>query len=150
MSDSTKMRALQKLAAVYPKVGYPDKWKDYSALVVSRNSYAENMMNANRWAFNDNLSKFGKPVDRTEWGMTPQTYNAYYNPSHNEIVLPAAIFTIPGVRDSTIDDAVAYGYVAAGNLWPEMTPGFHDGGRQFDPAWNIHEWRASAHAERLY
>ncbi|HEX9128085.1 MAG TPA: M13 family metallopeptidase, partial [Gemmatimonadaceae bacterium] len=121
MSDSTKARALQKLTAVYPKVGYPDKWKDYSALVVARNSYAENMMNAARWGFNDMISKFGKPVDRTEWGMTPQTYNAYYNPSNNEIVLPAAIFTVPGVPDSLVDDAVAYGYAAAGTIGHEIT-----------------------------
>ena len=140
MSDSTKARALQKLATVYPKVGYPDKWKDYSALVVGRNSYVENMMNANRWAFNDNISKFGKPVDRTEWGMTPQTYNAYYNPSNNEIVLPAAIFTIPGVPDSQIDDAVAYGYVAAGTIGHEITHGFDDEGRKFDAKGNLTDW----------
>jgi putative endopeptidase len=146
MSDSTKTRAQQKLASVYPKVGYPDKWKDYSALVVSRNSYAENMMNANRWAFNDNISKFGKPVDRTEWGMTPQTYNAYYNPSNNEIVLPAAIFTIPGVPDSAIDDAVAYGYVAAGTIGHEITHGFDDEGRKFDAAGNLTDWWTSADA----
>src|SRR5712671_4475959 len=132
MSDSTKARALQKLAAVYPKVGYPDKWKDFSTLVVARNSYAENMMNAARWGFNDMISKFGKPVDRTEWGMTPQTYNAYYNPSNNEIVLPAAIFTVPGVPDSGVDDAVAYGYAAAGTIGHEITHGFDDEGRQFD------------------
>jgi len=146
MSDSTKARALQKLAAVYPKVGYPDKWKDYSALVVGRNSYAENMMNANRWAFNDNISKFGKPVDRAEWGMTPQTYNAYYNPSNNEIVLPAAIFTIPGVADTAIDDAVAYGYVAAGTIGHEITHGFDDEGRKFDAAGNLTDWWTSADA----
>ena len=149
MSDSTKARALQKLAAVYPKVGYPDKWKDYSALVVSRNSYAENMMNASRWAFNDNISKFGKPVDRTEWGMTPQTYNAYYNSSNNEIVLPAAIFTIPGVADTAIDDAVAYGYVAAGTIGHEITHGFDDEGRQFDAAGNLKDWWTSADATRF-
>jgi putative endopeptidase len=149
MSDSTKARALQKLSSVYPKVGYPDKWKDYSALVVGRNSYAENMMNASRWAFNDNISKFGKPVDRTEWGMTPQTYNAYYNPSNNEIVLPAAIFTIPGVADTAIDDAVAYGYVAAGTIGHEITHGFDDEGRQFDAAGNLTDWWTSADATRF-
>ena len=149
MSDSTKVRAQQKLAAVMPKVGYPDKWKDYSALVVGRNSYAENMMNANRWAFNDNISKLGKPVDRKEWGMTPQTYNAYYNSSNNEIVLPAAIFTIPGVPDSMIDDAVAYGYVAAGTIGHEITHGFDDEGRQFDAAGNLTDWWTSADATRF-
>jgi len=140
MSDSTKARALQKLTAVYPKVGYPDKWKDYSALVVGRNSYAENMMNAARWGFNDMISKFGKPVDRTEWGMTPQTYNAYYNPSNNEIVLPAAIFTVPGVPDSLVDDAVAYGYAAAGTIGHEITHGFDDQGRKFDANGNLADW----------
>src|ERR1700741_2532622 len=146
MSDSTKARAIQKLAAVYPKVGYPDKWKDYSALGVGRNSYVENMINANRWAFNDNISKFGKPVDRTEWGMTPQTYNAYYNPSNNEIVLPAAIFTIPGVAATAIDDAVAYGYVAAGTIGHEITHGFDDEGRKFDAAGNLTDWWTAADA----
>ncbi|MFL5510088.1 MAG: M13 family metallopeptidase, partial [Gemmatimonadaceae bacterium] len=149
MSDSTKARAQQKLTAVMPKVGYPEKWKDYSALVISRNSYAENMMNASRWSFNDNIAKLGKPVDRTEWGMTPQTYNAYYNPSNNEIVLPAAIFTIPGVPDSAIDDAVAYGYVAAGTIGHEITHGFDDEGRQFDAAGNLTDWWTSADATRF-
>jgi putative endopeptidase len=149
MSDSTKARALQKLGSVYPKVGYPDKWKDYSALVVSRNSYAENMMNAARWGFNDMISKFGKPVDRTEWGMTPQTYNAYYNPSNNEIVLPAAIFTVPGVSDAGVDDAVAYGYAAAGTIGHEITHGFDDEGRQFDAAGNLTDWWTSADAVKF-
>jgi len=149
MSDSTKARALQKLGSVYPKVGYPDKWKDYSALVVSRNSYAENMMNAARWGFNDMISKFGKPVDRTEWGMTPQTYNAYYNPSNNEIVLPAAIFTVPGVSDVGVDDAVAYGYAAAGTIGHEITHGFDDEGRQFDAAGNLTDWWTSADAAKF-
>lgn len=95
MSDATKAKAHQKLAAVTKKVGYPDKWKDYSALMIGRSSYCENMMSASRWRFDDMVSKFGKPVDRSEWTMTPQTYNAYYNPSNNEIVLPAAIFEVP-------------------------------------------------------
>jgi putative endopeptidase len=149
MSDSTKARALQKLGSVYPKVGYPEKWKDYSALVVGRNSYAENMMNAARWGFNDMISKFGKPVDRTEWGMTPQTYNAYYNPSNNEIVLPAAIFTVPGVSDAGVDDAVAYGYAAAGTIGHEITHGFDDEGRQFDAAGNLTDWWTSADATKF-
>ncbi|MEP6833012.1 MAG: M13 family metallopeptidase [Gemmatimonas sp.] len=140
MSDATKTRALQKLASVTPKVGYPDKWKDYSALTITRDSYATNMMNAARWNFNDQLSKYGKPVDRTEWTMTPQTYNAYYNPSNNEIVLPAAIFTIMGVTDDKIDDAVAYGYVGASTIGHEITHGFDDQGRQFDAAGNLVDW----------
>ena len=140
MGADTKAKALAKLAAVTPKVGYPDKWKDYSALVVGRESYAANVMAARRWQFQDNLSKFGKPVDRTEWDMTPQTYNAYYNPSNNEIVLPAAIFMVPGVPDDQVDDAVAYGYVAASTIGHEITHGFDDQGRQYDAQGNLSGW----------
>jgi putative endopeptidase len=149
MSDSTKAKARLKLAAITPKVGYPDKWKDYSALVIGRDSYATNMMNASRWAFNDMLSKFGKPVDRSEWSMTPQTYNAYYSPSNNEIVLPAAIFAIPGVKDQQIDDAVAYGYAAASTIGHEMTHGFDDEGRQFDAAGNLKDWWTAEDAAKF-
>ena len=140
MSPETKAKAQHKLAAVTAKVGYPDKWKDYSALVVGTNSYAENMMNAARWAFHDMLSKYGKPVDRTEWTMTPQTYNAYYRPENNEIVLPAAQFTIPGVADADVDDAVAYGYTGASTIGHEITHGFDDEGRQFDAHGNLADW----------
>jgi putative endopeptidase len=140
MSDATKERAREKLAKITAKVGYPDQWKDYSALVVGTNSYCENMMNAARWHFNDRISKFGKPVDRKEWGMTPQTYNAYYEPANNEIVLPAAIFTVPGMRDEDLDDAAVYGYAAAGTIGHEITHGFDDEGRQFDPAGNLKDW----------
>jgi len=149
MSDATKAKALEKLAAITKKVGYPDKWKDYSALVVGRNSYCENMMNAARWRFNDMLSKFGKPVDRTEWDMTPQTYNAYYNPSNNEIVLPAAIFTIPGVADADVDDAVVYGYAGASTIGHEMTHGFDDEGRQFDLKGNLTDWWTKDDAKKF-
>jgi putative endopeptidase len=140
MSPATKAKAHEKLARLTKKVGYPDKWKDYSALIVARNSYAENMRNANVWLFNDALSKFGKPVDRSEWDMFPQTYNAYYNPSNNEIVLPAAQFSIPGYKDSELDDAIVYGYAAASTIGHEMTHGFDDEGRQFDAAGNLADW----------
>jgi putative endopeptidase len=140
MSDATKAKAHQKLAAVTRKVGYPDKWKDYSALVIGQASYCENMMSAARWRFDDMLSKFGKPVDRTEWTMTPQTYNAYYNPSNNEIVLPAAIFEIPGMKDADVDDAIVYGYAGASTIGHEITHGFDDEGRQYDAAGNLAEW----------
>jgi putative endopeptidase len=140
MSDATKAKAQQKLSGITKKVGYPDKWKDYSALVVGRGSYCENMMNAARWRFNDMIAKFGKPVDRTEWDMTPQTYNAYYNPSNNEIVLPAAIFAVPGVADADVDDAVVYGYAGASTIGHEITHGFDDEGRQFDAAGNLADW----------
>jgi putative endopeptidase len=98
------------------------------------------MMSAARWRFDDMLSKFGKPVDRTEWTMTPQTYNAYYNPSNNEIVLPAAAFEIPGFKDSEVDDAVVYGYAGASTIGHEITHGFDDEGRQYDAAGNLSEW----------
>jgi putative endopeptidase len=143
MSQPTKEKALDKLAKMTKKVGYPDKWKDYSALVVGTNSYCENMKNAAQWHFYDMISKFGKPVDRTEWDMTPQTYNAYYNPSNNEIVLPAAIFTIPGFADSLVDDAVVYGYAAASTIGHEITHGFDDEGRNFDAAGNLVNWWTS-------
>jgi putative endopeptidase len=140
MSPETKAKAHAKLKSIVPKVGYPDQWKDYSALVIGRESYAQNMMNAARWNFADMLSKYGKPVDRSEWEMTPQTYNAYYNPSNNEIVLPAAIFTIPGMLDANVDDAVVYGYAGASTIGHEITHGFDDEGRQFDVAGNLSDW----------
>lgn len=140
MSDSTKQKALLKLNAITKKVGYPKRWKDYSAMKISRTSYAENIIESNKWHFNYEVSKLGKPVDREEWGMTPQTYNAYYNPSNNEIVLPAAIFTAPGYRDEEIDDAVIYGYVGASTIGHELTHGFDDEGRQFDEKGNLKNW----------
>lgn len=140
MSDSTKQKALVKLARITPKVGYPDKWKDYSTLDIKRDSYAGNMMRANQWKYRYELSKLGKPVDRTEWGMTPQTYNAYYNPSNNEIVLPAAIFAVPGLKDADADDAIIYGYAGASTIGHELTHGFDDEGSQFDEKGNLRNW----------
>src|SRR5689334_24387024 len=89
MSDSTKQKAFIKLAAMKKKVGYPDKWKDFSSMQIGKESYVQNIMNVNTWWHNYNMNKLGKPVDRDEWDMYPQTYNAYYNSSNNEIVLPA-------------------------------------------------------------
>jgi putative endopeptidase len=149
MGAQTKARAHEKLDAITPKVGFPDKWKDTSALQIGRDSFAANAMAAQRWLFADQIGKFGKPVDRTEWGMTPQTYNAYYNPSNNEIVLPAAIFTIPGVRDDEVDDAVVYGYAGAGTIGHEITHGFDDQGRQFDAQGNLVDWWTAEDAARF-
>jgi len=149
MSEATKAKARDKLAKVTAKVGYPDHWKDYSALVVGTNSYCENMLNSARWEFHDMISKYGKPVDRTEWEMTPQTYNAYYEPANNEIVLPAAMFTVPGKRDAELDDALVYGYAAASTIGHEITHGFDDEGRQFDPAGNLKDWWTSQDAARF-
>ncbi|MBB6128436.1 M13 family metallopeptidase [Mucilaginibacter lappiensis] len=140
MSPQTKEKAYYKLSKVMPKVGYPDKWKDFSSLEISRGPYALNVMRANNWWHKYSAAKLGKPVDRTEWGITPQTYNAYYNPSNNEIVLPAGIFTIPGAKDEDIDDAVIYGYAAASTIGHEMTHGFDDEGRQFDAEGNLKAW----------
>jgi putative endopeptidase len=140
MSEQTKQKAYAKLAKVNPKVGYPDKWKDFSSLTITRGPYVLNVMNAHNFWHRFNADKLGKPVDRTEWDMTPQTYNAYYNPSNNEIVLPAAQFIIPGVKDEDVDDAVIYGYAAASTIGHEMTHGFDDEGRQFDAKGNLKEW----------
>src|SRR5262245_20192402 len=107
------------------------------------------MMNAAHWRFNDMLSKFGKPVDRTEWTMTPQTYNAYYNPSNNEIVLPAAIFAILGVKDSDVDDAVVFGYAGASTIGHEITHGFDDEGRQFDAQGNLQDGWTKEDAKKV-
>lgn len=140
MSEPTKQKAYDKLAKVTPKVGFPDKWKDFSTLTIDRGTYAQNVIRANNFWHKFNANKLGKPVDRTEWDITPQTYNAYYNPSNNEIVLPAAQFLIPGIKDEDVDDAVVYGYAAASTIGHEMTHGFDDQGRQFDAAGNLKAW----------
>lgn len=140
MSDSTKHKAYAKLAAIKSKVGYPDKWKDFSAMDIGRESLAKNYMNAKLWWHNYTYNKLGKPVDRDEWGMTPQTYNAYYNPSNNEIVLPAGIFTVPGYRDEEMDDAIVYGNGGASTIGHEITHGFDDQGRQYDANGNLKSW----------
>jgi putative endopeptidase len=140
MSDSTKQKALIKLAAIKKKVGYPDKWKDFSSMQIGTESYVDNIINANRWWHDYYVNKLGEPVDRDEWEMTPQTYNAYYNPSNNEIVLPAGIFTVPGYRDEDLDDATVYGYAGASTIGHEITHGFDDQGRLYDDKGNLKNW----------
>ncbi len=140
MTDSTKQKAYAKLASIKKKVGYPDKWKDFSSMEVGKESYFQNVVNASLWWHNYEINKLGKPVDRDEWGMTPQTYNAYYNASNNEIVLPAGIFTVPGYRDEELDDATVYGYAGASTIGHEITHGFDDEGRQFDDKGNLVSW----------
>ncbi|MBL0359076.1 MAG: M13 family metallopeptidase [Chitinophagaceae bacterium] len=140
MSDSTKQKAYAKLASITKKVGYPDKWKDFSALKIDKGPFVLNMQRANEWWTNYYNNKLGKPVDRTEWEMTPQTYNAYYNPSNNEIVLPAGIFSVPGMKDEELDDAFVYSYAAASTIGHEITHGFDDQGRQYDPKGNLTDW----------
>jgi putative endopeptidase len=144
MTDSTKQKAIHKLMAITKKVGYPDKWKDFSALKIDRGPYVLNALRANAWWGNHELSKLGKPVDRNEWDMTPQTYNAYYNQSNNEIVLPAAMMTVPGYKDADLDDALVYGYTAASTVGHEITHGFDDQGRKFDEHGNLCSWWSGA------
>ncbi|MDZ4807903.1 MAG: M13 family metallopeptidase [Bacteroidota bacterium] len=140
MTDSTKQKAYAKLASIKKKVGYPEKWKDFSSMKIGKESYFQNVVSTSLWWHNYNINKLGKPVDRNEWEMTPQTYNAYYNPSNNEIVLPAGIFTVPGYRDEELDDATVYGYAGASTIGHEITHGFDDEGRQFDDKGNLVSW----------
>ncbi|HIW65967.1 MAG TPA: M13 family metallopeptidase [Candidatus Alistipes intestinipullorum] len=146
MSDATKAKAQEKLAAFTVKIGYPDKWKDYSTLAIDpAKSYYENLRDASIWLTQDNLSKYGKPVDRAEWGMTPQTVNAYYNPTTNEICFPAAILQ-PPFYNPDADDAVNYGAIGV-VIGHEMTHGFDDQGRQFDKDGNMNNWWTEEDAE---
>ena len=140
MSEATKQRALHKLATVTRKVGYPAHWRDYSSYDVDRSSFLGNCLRGNVWQREYAIGKLHRPVDRTEWDMTPQTYNAYYNPSNNEIVLPAAIFILPGIADSLVDDAVVYAYAGGTTIGHEITHGFDDEGRQFDERGNLENW----------
>ena len=142
MSDVTKQKALNKLNGITVKVGYPDKWKDYSKLDIKDNvSYYENIENARKFSFNYNISKVGKPYDKTEWGMTPQTVNAYYSPNSNEIVFPAAILQAP-FFDMNADDAVNYGAIGV-VIGHEMTHGFDDQGKNYDVEGNLNSWWTS-------
>ncbi len=139
MSDSTKANAREKLAAFTVKIGYPDKWKDYSSMTIDPSkSYYDNMHEVGMWHQRDIYSKWGKPVDRTEWGMTPQTVNAYYNPMANEIVFPAAILQAP-FFDPNASDAENYGGIGV-VIGHEMTHGFDDQGRNFDAKGNMTNW----------
>ena len=139
MGDSTKVKAHEKLDNFTVKIGYPDKWKDYSTLEVDpEKSYYENLRAASRWYIADNLSKLGKPTDKTEWGMTPQTVNAYYNPTTNEICFPAAILQPPFFNPDA-DDPVNYGAIGV-VIGHEMSHGFDDQGRLFDKDGNMNNW----------
>jgi putative endopeptidase len=149
MSSETKEKALIKLASVTKKVCYPDKWKDFSKLSINRSSLVGNTIAVHEFWFNREINKLDKPVDRTEWDMTPQTYNAYYNPSNNEIVLPYAIFVVPGVPDSLLDDAFIYSYAGASTIGHELTHGFDDQGRQYDPKGNLHNWWTDGDVKRF-
>nr|MBE6191469.1 M13 family metallopeptidase [Rikenellaceae bacterium] len=146
MSDETKAKALEKLATFTVKIGYPDKWKDYSSLTIDpTKSYWENIKQASAWYTADNFAKLGKEVDRAEWHMPPQMVNAYYNPTTNEICFPAAILQ-PPFYNPTADDAVNYGAIGV-VIGHEMTHGFDDQGRNFDKDGNMKNWWTEADAE---
>ncbi len=149
MSDDTKKRAHEKLNSFIVKVGYPDKWKDYTGLVIDpAKTYSENLMAANEFFWNDMIArKYGKPVDNTEWHMTPQTVNAYYNPTTNEICFPAGILQYP-FFDMNADDAFNYGAIGV-VIGHEMTHGFDDQGRQFDKEGNLSDWWAPGDGDKF-
>ncbi len=142
MSDATKKMAIAKLSAFTPKIGYPDKWRDYSALTIDRGPYVDNVFRAQAFEFQRQLNKIGKPVDKTEWNMPPQIINAYYNPLQNEIVFPAAILQ-PPLFDGEMDDAVNYGAMGA-VIGHEMTHGFDNHGCEFDAQGNMKNWWTDA------
>src|SRR5438270_5540999 len=138
MDEATKQEALKKLAAMTVKIGYPDKWRDYSLLKIDRGPYALNTLRSENFEFNRDLKKINKPTDRTEWGMTPPTVNAYYNPVNNEIVFPAGILQ-PPFFNAKADDAINYGGIGA-VIGHEMTHGCDDQGRQYDAVGNLRDW----------
>ena len=148
MSEETKEKALDKLSSMTIKIGYPDKWKDYSELFIDpEKSYWENVYNASLWFIKDNISKLDKPVDKEEWHMYPQTVNAYYSPINNEICFPAAILQ-PPFFDIDADDALNYGAIGV-VIGHEMTHGFDDQGRQFDKSGNLKNWWTAEDEKRF-
>ncbi|MNF86082.1 Neutral endopeptidase [compost metagenome] len=142
MSAETKTKAIEKLNKLTVKIGYPDKWKDYSALELKNvnegGTYFDNMKNLSKWSYAENLAKLGKPVDKTEWGMSPQTVNAYFNPSYNEIVFPAAILQ-PPFYNYQADEAVNYGGIGA-VIGHEISHGFDDSGARYNADGNLVDW----------
>ena len=147
MSDATRRQALAKLATYVNKIGYPDRWRDYSALAVELDPFITNVRRAQEFETQRQLAKIGKPVDRGEWGMTPPTVNAYYNPAMNEIVFPAGILQPPFFNPDA-DDAINYGGIGA-VIGHELTHGFDDQGRQYDAAGNLRDWWTKQDAERF-
>lgn len=147
MSPETKSKALAKLAAFTKKIGYPDKWKTYDDVQISKDAYYKNQESIARHKYNEMIKKAGKPVDRTEWGMTPPTVNAYYNPTFNEIVFPAGILQFP-FFDKDADDAINYGAIGA-VIGHEMTHGFDDQGRQYDKDGNLKDWWTKQDADKF-
>jgi putative endopeptidase len=147
MSDSTKQKALYKLSTFLKKIGYPSKWKDYSDVTINKANLFANLQSLGKHNFSEKLRKIGNPVDRTEWGMTPATVNAYYNPTFNEIVFPAGILQFP-FFDMHADDAINYGAIGM-VIGHEMTHGFDDQGCQYDADGNMKNWWQPADAKKF-
>ncbi len=147
MTPETKTRALKKLNAFTVKIGYTDKWETYTGLVIERNDYFGNLRRIGEWSYANNIGHLGKPVDKTEWGMTPPTVNAYYSPVNNEIVFPAGILQFP-FFDFKADDAVNYGGIGA-VIGHEMTHGFDDQGRQYDADGTLRDWWKTEDADKF-
>lgn len=147
MSDSTKQQAIIKLNAIVNKIGFPDKWETYPGVVINRNDLLGSLRSIDEWSYNDNVNRMGQPVDKTEWGMTPPTINAYYNPSNNEIAFPAGILQFP-FFDEKADDAVNYGGIAA-VIGHELTHGFDDEGRQYAADGNLKDWWTADDAKKF-
>jgi putative endopeptidase len=149
MSAETKVKALSKLNKINMKVGYPDKWKDMSKLDITRNNYLQNVLNIASWNYNYMINKYGKPVDKDEWVMYPQTYNAYYDPTNNEIVVPACNIIVPGFEGRMPDDAVLYGIIGGSTFGHEITHGFDDQGSQYDETGNLSNWWTQEDREKF-
>ncbi|MBO0949710.1 M13 family metallopeptidase [Fibrella forsythiae] len=147
MTPDTKKKAVNKLVSFKRKIGYPDKWKNYDGVTIKRNDFFGNVDAAGQWSYNYMINRLGKPVDKTEWGMTPPTVNAYYSPVNNEIAFPAAILQFP-FFDAAADDAINYGGIGA-VIGHEMTHGFDDSGRQYDADGTLRDWWTKADADKF-
>ena len=147
MSAETKERALEKLNAFIKKIGYPDKWKDYSSITIDKKDFIGNVKRVNQWSYKEMINRLGKPVDKMEWGMTPPTINASYSPSYNGITFPAGILQFP-FFDFEADDAINYGGIGA-VIGHEITHGFDDQGRQFAADGNLKDWWTKADADKF-
>ena len=147
MSDTTKQKAKEKLSAIMKKIGYPDQWKSYDDVTITRTDFYGNMRSIAKHDYKESIAKIGKPVDKTEWQMTAPTVNAYYNPTFNEIVFPAGILQFP-FFELKADDAINYGAIGM-VIGHEMTHGFDDQGRQYDAQGNLTDWWTKTDAEKF-
>ncbi len=150
MSPETKDKALIKLNGIVMKVGNPDKWKDMSIVQIDRGSYLKNVVSASQWRYKYMIAKYGKPVDRTEWGMQPQTYNAYYNPSNNEICVPGCNILVPGYEHVLADDALLYSIIGGSTFGHEITHGFDDQGAKYDKEGNLNNWWTKSDSVKFF